>query len=436
MGDIVNIDMINRDSTIPDLLAQLINKLIENPDETVDALDLDDRIRELIPNIKHYIFLMKQALNAAEDGRLNDSIEILKIAADEVPDITYTRAILANSYSLAGYPVKAIEVWKELCTKYPESAYFSFRLSEAYLERDWNKKAFKQFEHTLALDPDNVSVICYIVDCLLSDYKFNLAEKRCSYEIDRLKEKGIESLELYSQAFFLSLLNNTGFEREYLSAISNIIRSHTPDEPEEYNEVISDLISSISSARQYGLLSDIRELTDFLTDVSDDVLAEIDDAERNGKIDALEDTYPEIIFELISHQNRNFDVENSQYDIIAIECSILADIDGYLPYIKKLSLEQPDIYDMHNSFFDELMSGIDTKLLLKKRIKMLDNNDFEPILMRADGTEIDFSLVKTDGSVSSPILNIGTFRRDGPKIGRNELCPCGSGKKYKKCHGS
>ena len=24
-------------------------------------------------------------------------------------------------------------------------------------------------------------------------------------------------------------------------------------------------------------------------------------------------------------------------------------------------------------------------------------------------------------------------KRDGPKIGRNDLCPCGSGKKYKKC---
>ena len=25
---------------------------------------------------------------------------------------------------------------------------------------------------------------------------------------------------------------------------------------------------------------------------------------------------------------------------------------------------------------------------------------------------------------------------DGRKVGRNETCPCGSGKKYKKCHGS
>ena len=26
--------------------------------------------------------------------------------------------------------------------------------------------------------------------------------------------------------------------------------------------------------------------------------------------------------------------------------------------------------------------------------------------------------------------------RDAPKVGRNDPCPCGSGKKYKKCHGA
>ncbi len=28
-----------------------------------------------------------------------------------------------------------------------------------------------------------------------------------------------------------------------------------------------------------------------------------------------------------------------------------------------------------------------------------------------------------------------TFKRENPKVGRNEPCPCGSGKKYKKCCG-
>jgi preprotein translocase subunit SecA len=30
---------------------------------------------------------------------------------------------------------------------------------------------------------------------------------------------------------------------------------------------------------------------------------------------------------------------------------------------------------------------------------------------------------------------VETFKRDAPKVGRNEPCPCGSGKKFKQCHG-
>jgi len=38
----------------------------------------------------------------------------------------------------------------------------------------------------------------------------------------------------------------------------------------------------------------------------------------------------------------------------------------------------------------------------------------------------------TDGKIVTP----GTVRHQGPKVGRNDPCPCGSGKKYKKCCGS
>jgi preprotein translocase subunit SecA len=32
--------------------------------------------------------------------------------------------------------------------------------------------------------------------------------------------------------------------------------------------------------------------------------------------------------------------------------------------------------------------------------------------------------------------SVKTVRRDEPKLGRNDPCWCGSGKKYKKCHGA
>ena len=38
---------------------------------------------------------------------------------------------------------------------------------------------------------------------------------------------------------------------------------------------------------------------------------------------------------------------------------------------------------------------------------------------------------KSDSSGSSEQKQV---IRDGEKVGRNDPCPCGSGKKYKKCH--
>jgi uncharacterized protein len=33
-------------------------------------------------------------------------------------------------------------------------------------------------------------------------------------------------------------------------------------------------------------------------------------------------------------------------------------------------------------------------------------------------------------------FHVKTIRRDVPKVGRNDPCPCGSGRKYKQCHGA
>jgi preprotein translocase subunit SecA len=43
-------------------------------------------------------------------------------------------------------------------------------------------------------------------------------------------------------------------------------------------------------------------------------------------------------------------------------------------------------------------------------------------------------LVHGEGPQPGP-EKVETVRRDGDKVGRNDPCPCGSGKKYKKCHG-
>ena len=41
----------------------------------------------------------------------------------------------------------------------------------------------------------------------------------------------------------------------------------------------------------------------------------------------------------------------------------------------------------------------------------------------------------TQAPTSERLIQHGPYKRTSPKIGRNDKCPCGSGKKYKNCCG-
>ena len=80
--------------------------------------------------------------------------------------------------------------------------------------------------------------------------------------------------------------------------------------------------------------------------------------------------------------------------------------------------------------------------LMKGKLLLGDPND----VREAREQKTDFSKSKAgraDAARQSAAAGAGqaqrakpeTFKREVPKVGRNEPCPCGSGKKYKQCHG-
>jgi len=63
-------------------------------------------------------------------------------------------------------------------------------------------------------------------------------------------------------------------------------------------------------------------------------------------------------------------------------------------------------------------------------------------LMHEEKTQFQDVPAKPEGSQSAynydgqlPEGHVPTYKREEPKVGRNDPCPCGSGKKYKKCCG-
>jgi preprotein translocase subunit SecA len=63
----------------------------------------------------------------------------------------------------------------------------------------------------------------------------------------------------------------------------------------------------------------------------------------------------------------------------------------------------------------------------------LSAGEAEQLLGPMPGTQRRPQAIHTNKDDESPAKPI---QRDAPKVGRNDLCPCGSGKKFKKCHGA
>ncbi|MBU3736972.1 MAG: preprotein translocase subunit SecA, partial [Methylobacterium sp.] len=55
--------------------------------------------------------------------------------------------------------------------------------------------------------------------------------------------------------------------------------------------------------------------------------------------------------------------------------------------------------------------------------------------VRYQHADFDDALADEDDQADQPSAAAQPFMRAGTKIGRNDPCPCGSGKKYKQCHG-
>jgi preprotein translocase subunit SecA len=129
----------------------------------------------------------------------------------------------------------------------------------------------------------------------------------------------------------------------------------------------------------------------------------------------------------------------------------LRSMDELKDSVQAASFEQKDplvvykmeAYNLFEALFDKINHEV-CSYLIKGKIILGDGRDLE----EARQERTDFSKARTSrenasaraaraaaDNVSRNQSKPETFKRQEKKVGRNDLCPCGSGKKYKHCHG-
>ena len=83
-----------------------------------------------------------------------------------------------------------------------------------------------------------------------------------------------------------------------------------------------------------------------------------------------------------------------------------------------------------SDMFDEMIEDIRTDV-----VKILLNVHKSGNMRRKETVEITNASLENINGIDNTTTNKEPIKNDGPKVGRNDPCPCGSGKKYKNCCG-
>jgi len=117
--------------------------------------------------------------------------------------------------------------------------------------------------------------------------------------------------------------------------------------------------------------------------------------------------------------------ELSQYEDVRIGLPVQPD---YVP---------ETIVDCYQLLFANFMEEMKEGLEMLERMGIEEIDELEAFLEKEDELNNGHAaaLPREGLPAGSPIADGGTHFRAAPKVGRNDPCPCGSGKKYKKCCG-
>ena len=367
------------------------------------------------------VFLYNQAQLARQQGRHDSVTKVIEMILQIHPELSFIRSEYARSLEALGKTGKAIEVWDKLCASERDNAKYTVALADCYEMRGWRKKAIDAYKRAIAIDNGDVECWESLVECHLAGSEYEEAAINTLMAVDILKKKGKESAYLYSNAVIYGVDDDDSLTEKYIKDILSMAQSGKAN-IEDIQGAISCLLTYFHTEGITRFFPYINEIAETIPDIEENVRYMLVHAQRDYEAAALEEKGFAFLFcDLLETLNKDCGCVNCRKAITSMEYDILTDINTYRPQIVRLKNEYPQLYSLHTDFFNEVIYTRDPDKMLYKRLNTLSKHGYVSNIRSRDNDE-------------APTAS-QTVRREGPKIGRNDPCPCGSGKKYKKCCG-
>lgn len=387
--------------------------------------------------------MMKQILRQEQEQDYEGAIETAKEAVRRFGEYEAFLYELGHSRLNSGHSGSAAKDFEKLAQRFPGKNQYKRDLAIAYFDRGYGKKAFEAFETAYAAG--------------VRDADFVLQFSLCCKDRDE-EERGIEILMEMVSGYAPSSRENI---QDYLEAYTGLLSLHYFAPSEQYGNILVSYGNFLKTAwralKEYDDL--ILETTMFLvmTFQKQDCLPLLEEILAITKKIIPEKEFPEewknipmILLGSRIRSDRRLDEEWRRcYDAYlestdADEQSIarFAKLEIMLILLERWE-ELSSQFDVIRSEYTELYEWIkDIRELAENpnRSHMMDKmrNQYAAMSRNIDGGfYYDWypQYAEPEETLQWDSFENGSFVRMEKKIGRNDPCPCGSGKKYKKCCG-
>ncbi|NMB41156.1 MAG: DnaJ domain-containing protein [Firmicutes bacterium] len=418
-----------------------------------------DSIVQLPSFVRSAFEYARQALTG---GNIEIAIKLLEKLRKEYPGKSFVNSLLGEAYLRNGNSVKAIRVFVELIKEHPRNAAFRGHLAHAYLLRGWHLKAIDAYKKALVLDEDNFSLWDGLAQAFAKAEHYEKAQYILQEALRKGKDKNWDNTELYFRLIQLDVtIDDLEGLNRHLEELTNLAISR-----EDIRESIGWALNQLA---RFMIMRDLTEIAGAMIIRAHRLLPEAEEIvqlkeeldfyekyreqfARLEEDDRIHEDITMLVGQTILPGVEFADSKLQEVSIFFNELKILDD-PAIFSSLKQLQILYPDFYALKKNFFDGVMNARKRKKMLKSYLKKATHyTAMLPLLLDLDelyddddeGDEIAGFFDEDDGVDDFFVDDFdpfGSFEpqqpyvREHPKIGRNDPCPCGSGKKYKKCCG-
>lgn len=348
---------------------------------------------------------------------------------------------LARAQMRAGNTGKAVKNFEKLTQRYPDQVQYRRDLAIAYQTRGYGNKALAAFRNAYergVRDPEFLNM--YSLTCndrgaaeegcrvLIEQIRLckNNIRENMEYLIDafmgRVVMAGEESSRTLEADFFAFVEDASLYIGEYEGPIAQIvealidIRAMVGDlDCDYFRRLIARIRKSLPNGGDQKLWENqLAAITDHQFDSDNRISQTVRDA-------------------CWTFSDPFNDSTTQRFAELDLKLRMLEEWPGIRAQFQILKQDYPDYYRYFRDYAAELEQGPDVdplrQRLLKDYIRLARQFEEAPYFRDYPERLRSLYTVSWDSGAN------GAYRRDGKKIGRNDPCPCGSGKKYKNCCG-